>query len=269
MAPMSKSQRVVATALCAALYGATGYITSFIQSPWGFGQFRPAAAIVPVIFAVFFGPWVAGAGGALGSQITDTLTPGYFLSGIIAGMPGNFIGFYLYGWLLKGKFSWRRFVLTSAFTLFVANLVTAALVAVFFALFLPGGIDLSIGIALTIGLTAFWFITMLPFALIIDPVLIRIISRSRPDLTPPEVLRATLRDETREVAIVLILSGCIVFAFGLLFLARPEILDPAHTIYPSSFSAITLQLLFGGGGLIMMALGIIFMLVNRLNRKSA
>jgi len=264
MPPISRSQRVAAAAFCAALYGATGYITSFIQSPWGFGQFRPAAAIVPVIFAVFFGPWVAGVGGALGSQITDTLTPGYFLSGIIAGMPGNFIGFYLYGWLLRGRFSWRRFILTSALTLFLANLLTAALVAVYYALFLPSLYEsLSWGIALTIGLTAYWFITMLPFALTIDPVLIRVLSRSRPDLTPADVLGAALRDETREVAAALILTGALVFAIGIILLAKPEV------VLLAGVPAFPLQLLFGGGGLIMVALGMAFLLVNRLCRKSA
>jgi uncharacterized membrane protein len=246
----SRSQRVAATALCAALYGATGYATSFIQSPWGFGQFRPAAAVVPVIFAVFFGPWVAGVGGALGSQITDTLTPGYFLSGIIAGMPGNFVGFCLYGWLLRGRFSWRRFVLTSAFTLFIANLVTAALVAVYYALFLPLLFkDISWGIALTIGLTAYWFITMLPFALTIDPALIRIISRSRPGLVPADVLGAALKDETREVAAALILTGALVCAIGIAFLIEPEV------VLLAGVPAFPLQLLFGGGGLIMIVLG--------------
>jgi len=264
MPPTSRSQRIAATALCAALYGVTGYVTSFIQSPWGFGQFRPAAAVVPVIFAVFFGPWVAGVGGALGSQITDMLTPGYFLSGIIAGMPGNFIGFYLYGWLLRGRFSWRRFVLTSAFTLFIANLVTAALVAVYYALFVPLLFkSLSWGMALTIGLTAYWFITMLPFALAIDPALIRILSRSRPGLAPADVLSAAIGDETREVAAALILTGVLVDAIGIVFLVKPDV------VLLADVPAFPLQLLFGGGGLIMIALGMAFLLVNRLSHKPA
>jgi uncharacterized membrane protein len=258
---ISRSKRVAATALCAALYGATGYLTSYIQSPWGFGQFRPAAAIVPVIFAVLFGPWVAGVGAALGSQITDTLTPGYFLSGIVAGIPGNFLGFYLYGWLLKGRFSWRRFVLTSAFTLFFANLVTAALVAVYYAIFLPSLFNPTWGIALTIGLAAYWFITMLPFALAIDPALIRILSRSKPELVPQDVLKATLRDETREVAFALILTGIVVFAIGLVFLAKPDVVQIADV------PAYPLQILFGGGGIIMLVLGICFLIYRKLTPK--
>jgi len=261
---ISRSQRVIATALCGALYGATGYITSSIPSPLGpLGQFRPAI-IVPVIFAVFFGPWVAGVGAAIGSQITDMLTSGYFLSGLIAGMPGNFAGFYLYGWLLRGKFSWRRYVLTSVFTLFFANLFTAALVDVYYVLFLPSLFkSLSWGIALAIGLGAYWFITMLPFALTIDPALIKVLCRTRPDLAPAEVLSAALKDETREVAMALIVTGALICAIGIVFLITPEVVlfadIPAHP----------LQLLFGGGGLIMIALGIGFLLANRLKRRSA
>ncbi|MBO3802561.1 MAG: ECF transporter S component [Candidatus Brockarchaeota archaeon] len=258
---ISRSRKVAATALCAALYGATGYMTSFIQSPWGFGQFRPAAAVVPVIFAVLFGPWVAGVGAALGSQITDTLTPGYFLSGIIAGMPGNFLGFYLYGWLLRGRFSWRRFVLTSAFTLFAANLVTAALVAVYYAIFLPSVFNLAWGAALTVGLTAYWFITMLPFALTIDPALIRIVSRSKPELAPEDVLRAAIKDETKEVAFALIVTGSAVLAIGLAFFTKPEVVQLAGV------PAYPLQILFGGGGAAMLALGFVFLLYGRLAQK--
>jgi uncharacterized membrane protein len=254
---MTKAQRVAAAALCAALYGSTGYLTSFIQSPWGFGQFRPAAAVVPVIFAVFFGPWVGGVGAALGSQIVDMLTPGYALSGLIAGMPGNFIGFFLYGWLLRGKFSWRRFVLTSASVLFIANLVTAALVAVYYAIFLPQIFNLVWGVALTIGLTAYWFITMLPFALTVDPALIRILSRSRPDLAPPDVLKAAIKDETRDVAGALMLTGAIICAIGLIFVAGPEMVQLAGA------PALPLQILFVGGGLIMVVLGLGFLFANR------
>jgi len=259
---MSISQKVAATALCATLYGAAGYLTSFIQSPWGFGQFRPAAAVVPAIFAILFGPWVAGVGAAIGSQITDTLTPGYFLSGIIAGMPGNFIGFYLYGWLLRGKFTWRRFVLTTVFTLFFANLVTAALVAVYYALFIPVLFNPMWGAALTIGLTAYWFITMVPFALTIDPVLIRIISRSKPELTPRDVLRAALKDETRDVALALILTGVFVLAVGIIFLIEPAMVQLADV------PAYPLQILFGGGGVIMIGLGLGFLLYRKLMQKT-
>lgn len=259
---MSISKKVAATALCATLYGVTGYLTSYIQSPWGFGQFRPAAAVVPAIFAILFGPWVAGVGAAIGSQITDTLTPGYFLSGIIAGMPGNFIGFYMYGWLLRNKFTWRRFVLTTVFTLFFANLVTAALVAVYYALFIPMLFNPTWGAALTIGLTAYWFITMVPFALTINPTLIRIIGRSKPEFMPRDVLRATLKDETGDVALALILTGAFVLAAGIIFLIEPDVVQLADV------PAYPLQLLFGGGGIIMLGLGLSLLFYRRLIQKN-
>jgi hypothetical protein len=83
--------------MCAALYGVGSLATAYIPSPWGFGQFRPAV-IVPAFFAVIYGPIPAGIGAALGTLIADSVKHGYLYPGsLIAAVPGNFLGFYLFG----------------------------------------------------------------------------------------------------------------------------------------------------------------------------
>lgn len=67
-----ESVKLTATVSCAVLYAVGCYITSYIVSPWGVGQFRPAV-VIPSLFAVVFGPWPAGVGAALGTFIADSV----------------------------------------------------------------------------------------------------------------------------------------------------------------------------------------------------
>ena len=52
---------LTATIMCAALYAIGSYVTAYIPSPWGAGQFRPAV-VIPSLFATIFGPLPAGIG---------------------------------------------------------------------------------------------------------------------------------------------------------------------------------------------------------------
>ncbi len=117
---MPLSLPISGTAMCAALYAIGSYITAYVPSPWGAGQFRPAV-IVPAFFAVVFGPIPAGVGSAIGTLIADSAKYGYLYPGsYLASVWGNFLGFFLFG-LITRRFSWGRFVIASNVTLTVAN----------------------------------------------------------------------------------------------------------------------------------------------------
>src|SRR5512136_3023416 len=165
---------VIATALNAALYAVGAYVTSYIPSPWGIGQFRPAV-VIPALFATIFGPWAGGIGAALGTLIADSIKHGgLYFGSLLAAVPGNFVGFFIFGYLLRKKFNWARFVSVTNLTLIIANLIVAFLyVFAFKLLYAPTVAFTQLTsdalVVLSIGLTLFWFVTMLPFVLLVTP----------------------------------------------------------------------------------------------------
>jgi MFS family permease len=215
-----KSVLIISMVMCAALYAVGCFVTAYIPSPWGFGQFRPAV-IIPAFFAVIFGPMPAGVGAALGTLIADSLKHGYLYPGsYLAAVPGNFIGFFLFGYLLKKKFNWGRFVLTSNISLAVANVIVAFLyVFVFKSLYLGALelqlVDLSF---LSIGLTIWWFVTMLPFVLIVTPPLIRAVAVAFPSVVPQDVKFHSLKQDLprKAFSLSLLVPGLIMLFVGLL-----------------------------------------------------
>jgi len=213
----SKSLIVSATAFCAALYATGSYLTAYISSPWGYGQFRPAI-IVPAFFAIIFGPMPAGLGAAIGTFLCDSLKHGtFYIPSLVAAVPGNFIGFYLYGWLLKGKFNWKRFVSSSILILIIANSIVAFLyVPTINFLF---GLNLSMNgmILLSISLIIWWFVTMFPFMLLLTPFLIKISVIALPNITPIDVRNASLSQEfpTKFFILSILLPGIIMLSLGL------------------------------------------------------
>jgi hypothetical protein len=214
------SLSITSTTLCAALYAIGCYITSYIVSPWGVGQFRPAV-VIPALFSVVFGPMPAGVGAAIGTLIADSANIGSFNVGsLIAAVPGNFLGFYVMGWILKRKFTWGRFILASNVTLIFANLLVAVLyVGVYMNLFMAQLPNLPLeGLAIfIIGLTIWWFVTMLPFMLIITPPLIRGVVKAFPSLVSEEVREKTLIGSIPEegLAVNLLAPGAVMLALGL------------------------------------------------------
>jgi uncharacterized membrane protein len=256
----SVALRVAAAAICAALYGIFGYATSNIASPFGFGQFRPAV-VIPAVFAVLFGPWVGGVGAAIGSQITDTLTPHYFISGLVAGVPANFFGFWLFGRMTYPTFSWRRYVYASLSTLTSANLIAGFLVAAYLEVITRANLSLGGGIVLGSGLASWWFITMLPFVLTLGPLAIRSVARARPGFITLDVSNATLSKDlpSKTFSFALILPAAVILAFtGLLFAMPnvPELLSssvssPGAVVPPSAF-----EVMYGVGGGVMLLVGL-------------
>ncbi len=209
----------VAMALCAGLYAVGCYITAYIPSPWGIGQFRPAV-FIPAFFAAIFGPMPAGIGAALGTLIADSVKHGYLYPGsLIAAVPGNFIGFYLFGYIVKKKFTWERFILASNIALTVANLIVAFLYVFCYKLLYASALefrpaDLTF---LSIGLTIFWFVTMLPFVLVITPPLIRAVAAAVPSVVPDQVRTHSLRQELPKVtfSLAMLIPGLIMLLVAL------------------------------------------------------
>ncbi|MFQ6064022.1 MAG: hypothetical protein ACE5L6_00960 [Candidatus Bathyarchaeia archaeon] len=209
----------VAMALCAGLYAVGSYLTAYIPSPWGFGQFRPAV-FIPAFFAIIFGPMPAGIGAALGTLIADSVKHGYLYPGsLIAAVPGNFIGFYLFGYIVKKKFTWKRFILASNITLTVANLIVAFLYVFCFKLLYASALEFNPSTLtfLSIGLTIWWFITMLPFVLVITPPLIRAVAVAVPSVVPEHVRTHSLKQELPKVtfSLAMLIPGLIMVLMGL------------------------------------------------------
>lgn len=96
-----KALEAAMSGICAALYAASAYATGYIVSPiFGVVQFRPAV-IIPAVFAILFGPLIGGLGAAIGTFISDMAVHGEPLLSLIAGVPANFVCFYLIGYLSK------------------------------------------------------------------------------------------------------------------------------------------------------------------------
>ena len=219
MSGVRPSVKVMATTMCAALYAVGRYATAYIPSPWGFGQFRPAV-VIPSFFAAVFGPMPAGVGAAIGTLIADSVKHGYIYPGsLIAAVPGNFLGFYLFGLVLRRRFTWGRFILASHLTLTLANLVVAALyVLVYKVVYLGQLTELPLGaMALLIfGLTLWWFVTMLPFVLLVTPPLIRAAATSFPSVVPEDVREHSLRGEAsdEDFALSMLAPGLVMITLG-------------------------------------------------------
>jgi len=97
--------------LSAALYTVVGILTSLgLVSPVvGVVRFWPAV-VVPAIFAVLFGPLVGGISAAIGIFISDMVYPGHGIAllSLTVGVPSNFLGFYLIGYVSRIKLDWKK-----------------------------------------------------------------------------------------------------------------------------------------------------------------
>ncbi|HUX79153.1 MAG TPA: ECF transporter S component, partial [Alphaproteobacteria bacterium] len=91
-----KTQDIAVIGICAALYAIVGISTANV-SFFGIG-FLPAV-VIPAVFAVLYGPWVGGISGALGIFIRDMFVHGNAALSLVAGVPANFILFFLIGYI--------------------------------------------------------------------------------------------------------------------------------------------------------------------------
>ncbi len=115
-----KAIELTLVSLNAALYVGIGYLSYLgIFTPIiGVVRFWGIAVVIPAIFATLFGPLVGGLGAAIGIFISDMIVHGNALLSLIAGVPANFVMFYIIGWIAKRSpksiFS-RKFSIMSAF----------------------------------------------------------------------------------------------------------------------------------------------------------
>jgi uncharacterized membrane protein len=215
----SKSLFVTATALCAALYAIGCYATAYIPSPWGFGQFRPAV-VIPALFGIIFGPIPSALGAAMGTLIADSAKHGSLhIGSLIAAVPGNFVGFYIFGQILKKRFSWGRFITASLITLILGNAIVAFSYVFFYrALFLhalPFSVEALTLVSL--GLTIYWFATMLPFMLLATPLLLHFVTITMPGIVSEEIRASCLKAELPKKSFMLatVIPGALLLLLGL------------------------------------------------------
>lgn len=259
---------IVATAINAALYAVGSLATAYIPSPWGIGQFRPAV-VIPSFFAVIFGPWTGGVGAALGTLIADSIKHGGIYPGsLLSAVPGNFIGFFIMGYYLRKKFSWSRFITLTNISLLVSNMVVAFLYVFVFkfvyaqtAMFIQASTDALI--VLSVGLTVFWFVTMLPFVLLVTPPLLAAVTKAFPSVVPPEVKESGLKPvPKRLLGASMLVPGIIMLLIGLTVTVLPLGGYLSANIVASYLPVSTLELvqilLFVGGAVLTVLGAVLF-----------
>jgi uncharacterized membrane protein len=177
----SKAFQLSLITVSAALYAVSISVTAFIPTPWGVGSFRPGV-LVPAFFSLIYGPFVGGLGAALGCFIGDLVQSAFGLTtpllSLVAGVPGNLIGFFLLGWLVRKYRSWSAFTISSFVSLLVGNAVCAIGVVGYLSVFFPTWASLSMEIKLgtILGFTFFWVGTMIPFVIPLIPVLLKVVN---------------------------------------------------------------------------------------------
>jgi uncharacterized membrane protein len=267
----SLSMLVALTSICASLYALGSYATSYIESPWGTGQFRPAI-VIPAVFAILFGPIPGAVGAAIGTLLADSFKHGaFYLKSLVAAVPGNLLGFYILGKYLHDKFTWSRYVITSIITLLFANFVVAILaVPAWTAILLPdvfNELSTVSWIFISVGLTLWWFSTMLPFQLLMTPPLLRSACRAFPSILSKSVVNATLSAEIPRLtfALALILPGISLVLIGLATSLTPlgRLMSPAFGSGIAQELTLTLvRLMFYLMGGLLTALGVAFLTIR-------
>ena len=125
------SLQLATTAINAALYAGVGALwTAFPITVFGV-RFWPQV-FVPGAFSVLFGPWTGGVGAAIGIFLADVLYGHHdALLSFLVGVPSNFVGFFLLGWLTNRRPSG----LAKRLLLLVSLLIPIVLAAYGFYLF--------------------------------------------------------------------------------------------------------------------------------------
>ena len=100
-----KTIDVVIIGISAALYAAFGILTAGFNF-MGVG-FLPAV-VIPAVFAVLYGPWVGGFGAAIGIFIRDMVVHGNAGLSLVAGVPPNFIVFFIIGYIALRQISLKQ-----------------------------------------------------------------------------------------------------------------------------------------------------------------
>lgn len=215
----SAASSLARMAICAALYAIVNGMTAVIGTPWGVGQFRPGV-VVPAIFAITSGTMVGAVGAGVGSLVGDILflvplgQTNYLLA-VAAGLPGNFLGFLLFGLIVNRYRSWSAYALGSAASLLIGNLIAAAGV-MFLAFPNAAGNSFWMGLA---GFTLFWEFTMLPFMIVVVPIVLRTLYANRTSRIWSNGLPSWTSETFGRIFSLSVASSLPFFAIGILSLA--------------------------------------------------
>lgn len=153
-----KALDVVVIGISAALYAVFGILTANF-SFLGVG-FLPAV-VIPAVFAALYGPWVGGLGAAIGIFVRDMAVHGNAALSLVAGVPANFIVFFLIGYIALRQISLKKTL---------AGLIIAAV-----ALLVPTLVLLPDFVAFT-GLSSEAFLLTFVFTIVLSIVIIAVVA---------------------------------------------------------------------------------------------
>jgi hypothetical protein len=160
-----KTQDIAVIGISAALYAAFGISTAGF-SFLGVG-FLPAV-IIPAVFAVLYGPWVGGISAAIGIFIRDMFVHGIPLLSLSAGVPPNFIMFFLIGYIAHRSISLKQALAGVSIAAIVLTAITVIFAPDFITTFALGGAVVSADFVYIAVLS-----TIIPTLIVIGIVAIR------------------------------------------------------------------------------------------------
>jgi uncharacterized membrane protein len=163
-----RTMDVAVIGVCAALYAVVGRLTDFGVTFIGVA-FWPAA-VIPAIFAVLYGPWVGGTSAAIGIFARDMLFHGDPLLSLAAGVPPNFIMFFIIGYVSQRQLDTKKLT-------FGAVIATVVVIA---GLILPTLVIPSEFVALT-GLSSWLVVTLFVLTVGVSLVVVVYVSHRWPE----------------------------------------------------------------------------------------
>jgi uncharacterized membrane protein len=153
-----KAQNIAVIGICAALYAVVGRLTAGVTF-LGVG-FLPAV-VIPAVFAVLYGPWVGGISGAIGIFIRDMLVHGNAALSLAAGVPPNFILYFLIGYIAARNIDTKK--ITVALVLSAVVVIVGLLVP---TLIYPDEFSALTGLSTTEIILVFGLTVVLSFVVI-------------------------------------------------------------------------------------------------------
>ncbi len=235
----SASTKVTIIVLTAVLYAVGKGITAYIPTPLGVGQLL-VGLFIPAFLAVVSDTFPVAVGAGLGTFIGDVLflvplnatTPALSL---VAGVPANFVAFYLFGWFVKRYKTWSGFVAATVSFVNLGNLISALGVAWYIYYFVPVANLPPIAYGV-FDLTVFWDMTAIPAVIIGVPILVRaarsLYGRSRIITHEPSWASSTT---TMQTAIALAFAALFVL-LGVLFLIYVPTSQQVFNVNPAYYA---------------------------------
>jgi uncharacterized membrane protein len=124
-----KAHTVALIGISAAIYAVVGRLTDLGLTFVGVA-FYPAV-VIPAVFAVLFGSWVGGFGAAIGIFMRDMLFHGNPFLSLTAGVPPNFIVFFMIGYITAKDIDLKKLITTAVLAIVViaAGLLVPTVIA--------------------------------------------------------------------------------------------------------------------------------------------